>query len=75
MNASELTRDQKLALIYRHTHKDYKGTIHGCKTIMVCRGSTTLVAMTELTDAEIADRLPAAIRKEEQRLAKKGEPS
>lgn len=53
-----MTREQKLAIVYRTTHKDYKGKIGDTKTIMVYRNGTFLVALNDLTDAEIADRLP-----------------
>jgi hypothetical protein len=61
-----MTREQKLKLIYLHTHRDYKGRIDGHPAILVLReGGTHSVPMTELTDAEIADRLPNAIRLED----------
>lgn len=63
-------RKAALKLIYRHTHKDYKGKFpDGTKTILVCRGGTCLVALDDLTDTEIADRLPSAQRMEAKRLA------
>ena len=68
---TEMTREKTLALIYRHTHKDYKGKIGGCGAIMVLRkGGTSLVMMTDLTDAEIASNLPYAIKKEAERKSK-----
>ena len=51
-------REQKLAAIYRTTHKDFKGQIGGERTIMVYRQGTVLVALKNLTDKEIAERLP-----------------
>ena len=66
-----MTKEKELALIYRHTHRDYKGKIGGCGSILVLRdGGTTLVMMTDLTDAEIASRLPYALRQEAERKAK-----
>ena len=66
-----LTRAQQLALIYRHTHADFKGKNADMgKTILVSRNGTTLVSLEHLTDAEIADKLPSALRQEEKRLAK-----
>jgi hypothetical protein len=67
-----MTREQELTLIYRHMHRDFKGRIDGERTIMIARGTTTLVALSELTDAEIADLLPYALKKEAQRKEKKG---
>jgi len=63
-----LTREDKLKLIYRHTHRDFKSVIGGVGAILVLRpGGTTLVGMTSLTEAEIADKLPYAIKKEAER--------
>lgn len=65
----ELDRATKLKLIYRHTHKDYKGTLpDGTQTVLVCRGGTCLVALNDLTDAEIADKIGYAVKKERERL-------
>lgn len=66
----ELTREQKLKLIYRHTHKDYKGTTHGVKTILVFRNGTCLVRLDDLTDDEIGRKIDYAVKKEADRLAK-----
>lgn len=78
--APELTRDQKLALIYRHEHSDYKGKAGamwgehaGKKTLMVnVNGGSALVLLENLTDEQIADRLPYAMKKEQQRKEKAG---
>ncbi|WP_420170735.1 hypothetical protein ACN99C_26965 (plasmid) [Pseudomonas alloputida] len=57
-----------LALIYRHTHADYKGTLrNGAKTIWL---QTGLVVLEELPDIEIVYRLPTALKKEQERLKK-----
>jgi hypothetical protein len=53
-----MNREQKLNLIYSKTHSDFKGTIDGRKTMLVYRNGTCLVYLDDLTDAEIADRLP-----------------
>lgn len=53
-----MTKAQQLEAVYRNTHSDFKGKIGGVRTIMVCRGGTMLVALENLTDQEIADRLP-----------------
>jgi hypothetical protein len=54
-----MTKEQQLAKVYSNTHRDYKGVFNGVKTIMVCRdGGTCLIALADLTDKEIADRLP-----------------
>lgn len=67
-----LTKEDKLKLIYRHTHKDYKSVIGGVGAILVLRaGGTHLVGMTSLTDAEIANKLVYALYKEEKRLLAK----
>ncbi|MBU9576673.1 hypothetical protein [Burkholderia multivorans] len=75
-----LSRDQKLTLIYRHTHRDYKGKAGavwgsehvGKRTLVVNRaGASILVLLENLSDAEISDRLPYALKKEANRLAGK----
>lgn len=58
-----MTREQKLALIWRHTHQDFKGVREdGTRSILVYRQGTTAVPLDDLTDAEINDRLPRAKR-------------
>lgn len=70
--AKQPDRKKALALIYRHAPRDYKGRLpDGTRTIMVCRGATCIVPVDSLTDAEMADRLPYALKKEAERLAKK----
>lgn len=74
----ELTRDQKLTLIYRHEHSDFKGIAGerwgehaGKKSIMVNdKGASVLVLLENLTDEQIADKLPYALFKEQQRKEK-----
>ena len=57
-----------LALIYRHTHADYKGTLrNGTKTIWLTTG---LVVLDQLPEIEIVYRLPTALKKEQERLKK-----
>lgn len=53
-----MSRNEKLRLIWRSTHRDFKGTIDGMKTILVYRNGTCLVALDDLTDEEIAKLLP-----------------
>ena len=60
-----MTREQKLNLIYRSTHRDYKGKIDGVRTIMVYRNGTTLIDLESLTDAEIESKLPKAAKQTE----------
>ncbi|MGF6996801.1 hypothetical protein [Paraburkholderia sp. GAS32] len=70
VNVADLTREQKLTLIYRHTHSDFKSKIGNDKTILTMRnGATCLVGLVDLTDAEIADKLDYAVSKEKKRLA------
>jgi hypothetical protein len=56
---SDMTRDQKLAAIWRTTHADFKGKRDdGTRCILVLRdGGTHSVPLECLTDAEIAARL------------------
>jgi hypothetical protein len=56
-----ITRPQKEKLIYRHTHRDFKGN---GKILILRPGGTTLVPMTALTDDEIEGKLPWALYKE-----------
>ena len=62
-------RAAALVLIYRHTHRDFKGKLpDGSKTLLTMLG---LVSLGQLTDAEIAEKLPSAQRKEAARIAAK----
>lgn len=38
---AEKAHQKALTLIYRHTHRDYKGNYGGVKSIMVCRGGAS----------------------------------
>lgn len=67
---NDMTRAEKLKLIYRHTHKDFKGTLTGDKSILVYRNGTCLVALDDLTDEEIEQSIGYAVRKEAERLEK-----
>ncbi|MBN3507189.1 hypothetical protein [Burkholderia cenocepacia] len=80
IDPASLSRDQKLTLIYRHTHRDYKGKadevwgrVHvGKRTLLVNRKGVTVLALLEqLTEEEIAEKLPYALKKEADRLAAK----
>lgn len=51
-------RDKKLALVWRHKHRDYKGLINGVRYVMVYRNGTMSVPLSDLSDAEIEDALP-----------------
>ncbi len=65
-----MTRQQQLKLIYRHTHRDYRGTVNGVKSILVLRPEgTCLVPLDTLTDTEIANKLPGAERDEAKQRA------
>lgn len=57
------TREEKLAVVWRHANKDSKGIAgDGRKTILVLRGGTTFVDLDDLTDKEIEDKLPEVLR-------------
>ena len=61
-------RPEALELIYRHTHGDYKGKLaDGTRTLLLATG---LVALEDLSDAEISYRIPMALRKEAERKKK-----
>lgn len=57
-----MTREQKLKLVWKHTHRDYKGMLEGQRSIMVYRQGTCLVLLKDLTDAEIEERIPRALK-------------
>ena len=70
LDPATMTRETKLNLIYRHTHRDYKGGKGAERTILVYRGGTALVLLDNLTEAEISFKLPSALKSEEKRLTK-----
>lgn len=56
-----MTREKQLALIWRHTHKDFRGMIGMEKAVLVLReGGTTSVVLTALTEDEVARKLRLA---------------
>jgi len=57
-----MTREQKLRLVWKHTHRDYKGMLEGQRSIMVYRNGTCLVLLKDLTDKEIDERIPRACK-------------
>lgn len=61
------TRAKALRLIWRHTHRDYKGVINGVRSRIV-HGS--LVPLDALTDADIKSVLGDAVRAEVKRMVK-----
>lgn len=64
-----INRAEALKLIFRHAHRDYRAKLaDGSKMLQTIKG---LVCLDNLTDEEIADRLPLARRKEAQRLESK----
>ena len=53
----KMTRAEKLKLVWRKTHRDYKGLIKGERYVLVLRtGGTQLVPLTDLTDEEIEQK-------------------
>ncbi|MDF4211102.1 hypothetical protein P2W50_31110 [Pseudomonas protegens] len=60
-NAAEKAHQHALKLIYRHTHRDYKSSRNGVKSILTTRG---LVDLDELSETEVAERLPTALKME-----------
>lgn len=64
-SVAEQAHQRALVLIYRHTHADFKGSLNGEPSILVCRsGATQLVPLDDLTEAEVAERLPGALKAE-----------
>jgi hypothetical protein len=66
-----MDRNAQLRLIYRWTHSDFKSSAGQSLSIMVFRNGSCLVPLDQLTDEEINDRLPFAMKKEAERQAKK----
>ncbi len=64
-STAEKAHQKALKLIYRHTHRDFKGLRDGTKEILTPRG---LVSLDDLTESEVAERLPSALKKEAARL-------
>ncbi len=68
---TDMTREQKLNLIYRHTHRDFKGVYSKTRYILAFRSEGTCsVPLTNLTPEEVEDRLPYALKLEANRKAK-----
>ena len=67
VNNAEISRKEALTLIYRHTHRDFKLSVYGVKTVLVLRGTTCLVGLEDLTDVEIMNKLPYCLKLEEKR--------
>lgn len=63
--AVKRTRAKLEALVWRHTHRDFKGLIDGIRTVLhLAPGGTCVVALSSLTDAELFDKLPSRVRAE-----------
>lgn len=67
-----MTRNEQVRLIWRHTHRDYKGTLpDGTRTVMVFRSGSTLVPLADLTPEEIDGMMPVMYAREARRIAKR----
>lgn len=66
-----MERKKALALIWKYTHLDFKGKLNnGEKAVLILRnGGTVLSTLNGLTDAEIAAKLPYALKKEAAKAA------
>lgn len=61
------TRKEALRLIWRHTHRDFKGKLEdGTRSILVNGGAagSILVELDKLSDAHIMRKLPYCARKD-----------
>ena len=59
------TRKQIEALVWKHTHRDYRGKLEdGTKTVlrMGRNGGTELAALSQMTTDELLAKLPRAVR-------------
>ncbi len=55
---TSLTREQLFTIVYRKTHKDFKGLYHGQKTIVSnAKYGGGLVSFVTISDNELCDRL------------------
>jgi hypothetical protein len=65
------TRKKLEALLWKNTHKDFRGSIDGVKNVLVNRGAegTCLVSLDALTDQELLSKIPKRLMvlKEEDR--------
>lgn len=71
MNQKEYEKRRKKLekLVWKHTHKDYRGSVKDHKSILI-NGSligevgTILVPLVSLTDQQLLNQLPASIRED-----------
>jgi hypothetical protein len=54
------TRKKLESLLWKYTHKDFRGSIDGVKNVLVNRGreGTCLVPLSVLTDDELLGKIP-----------------
>jgi hypothetical protein len=54
------TRKKLESLLWKNTHKDFRGSIDGVKNVLVNRGSegTCLVPLSALTEEELLGKIP-----------------
>ena len=60
-----LNRKQLEALVWKHTHRDYRGKIDGKRNIMGMdpkTGGSCLVFLHQMTEEELIEALPSKIR-------------
>jgi hypothetical protein len=60
-----LTRNEKLGMVWRATHPDYRGKVDGIRMVLVLdrpTGATVLVPLDGLTDDDLNAKLPAHVR-------------
>jgi len=58
------TREKALRLIWKHTHRDFRGNMNGERTILTYRNGTCLVMLFDLTEDEINEKLALSVRLE-----------
>jgi hypothetical protein len=65
-----MTREQKIKIIYRHTHRDYKGKLAtGERAILVNEnGATVLCPLSALSDEQVDKHFPYCYRLELQKV-------
>jgi hypothetical protein len=66
-----MTKQEQLTIIYRHTHRDYKGKVNGERAILINEnGATVLCPLSALTDKQIARTFPYCYRRELQSIGR-----
>jgi hypothetical protein len=61
-----MTREQKQKLVWKHTHRDYRGKLNGERAILVSYEGDTCPVTNSLTDEQLESRIPRAPKEKTQ---------